>query len=674
MKCLPIWGVGNLLPVIYYLCYRPEPHGHDAAGSGFASNGNAQNCCPFRHLPLNAVLCRSSANGVTMTSFAGRRRISWESAMGEEVSGIPPSETQPEERLDSWKEIAGYLKRDVTTVQRWEKREGMPVHRHLHDKLGSVYASKAELDAWARSRNIPAEQESGKANAVPAAPAAAAPSSSVSSPTESSPTVPFLTRRTRFVLLAVGLAGILLLGGYLIRRNTRAVSSSESRLLIGVTPLQNLSGDPAQNYFVQGLTEEIITQLGQLNPERIGVVRYRSSAPAQPDGSQYLLEGSVRRQDEHARIAVRLVRVADEATVWTESFDRDVGDVLALQSDIAQRIGGELQVKVLGRADRKPVAPEVAEAYLRGRFELSQGVFRLTDAAKAHFERAIALDPSYAPAHAGLADFYRSRAVANDEGSGEEWRLAEKHANDALALDSESAETHVAIAMIKLVHDWDWSAGREHALRALQLNPSLPEAHSVYGLYLTVAGDIPGALAQRKQALAVDPYRQDLKDQLGREYFFARDYQELVASDRRVLASDANSLDAHTGLCMDLGRLKLFDEAAAECSKELVLEGRADWAAEFSRNYRDHGYEAASLKLAKNRLEDLLKSPTPDLWDLAGAYGAAGMKKEGIDTLFLGLKTHETGLLQIRVDPDFDSIREEPGYTELIKQIGFPNE
>jgi tetratricopeptide (TPR) repeat protein len=316
----------------------------------------------------------------------------------------------------------------------------------------------------------------------------------------------------------------------------------------------------------------------------------------------------------------------------------------------------------------------VVEAYFRGRFELARHIMPVPDAARVQFERAIALDPSYAPAHAGLADFYRSRAVGDDEGSEQAWRLAEQYASQALALDSEGAETHAAIAQIKLMHDWDWHAAREHALRALQLNPSLPEAHSVYARYLRIAGNMGEAVSQRKQAVALDPFRVDLTVELILEYYFARDYKSGVASARQVLAYDPNQPVARGALCVNFGRLKLFDESVAECSKALALEGHSDWVPAYVRQYQERGYEAADLFLARKYLNETLKRPHPDLWDLANAYVLADMPEEALRTLFQGLQTHEPGLLQIRVDPDFDSIRNHPRYAELIRQIGFPTE
>jgi len=485
-------------------------------------------------------------------------------------------------------------------------------------------------------------------------------------------------------LFALAVAAVFVFIRFASHRNTFAVSrDNPGRVIIGVARLQNLSQDSGQDYFAEGLTDEILVQLGQLNPDRLGVVRYGSPAAIQKTKSaaitgersrmQYLLEGSVRREHEQARISIRLVGVADGTTLWTKSFDRQVGDVLSLQSEIAQRIGRQLQIQVLSRTNRKPVSPEVVEAYLRGRFELSRQDLSDT-AARTYFERAIGLDATYAPAYAGLADFYCSHAVGNDEGAEEAWQQAEKYATQALSLDDESAETHDAIAEIKLMHNWDWPAAREHALRALQLNPSSPEAHSVYARYLRTAGNVNEALNHRKQALALDPYRADLEEQLRLEYVFARDYQSAVASARRTLTNDPNNPLVHVALCFDLGRLKLFDESVAECSKNLALEGHADWIGLYLQEYQKYGYEAASLLIAKKELDGILNQPRPDVWDLANAYLAAGKKEESIRTLFRGLPVHEPGLLQVRVDPDFDSIRSDPRYAELVRQIKFPTE
>src|SRR5437868_1011546 len=485
------------------------------------------------------------------------------------------------------------------------------------------------------------------------------------------------------VLLGAALATVFLLAIAAVHRDQGGASKDQARLVIAVVPLQNLSEKPGQDYFVDGLTDEILTQLGQLNPARLGVVKYGPSASVQqakpvsaglgkPSGAQtqYSLEGSVRRQGEQARISIRLSRTTDQATIWTESFDRNVGDALSLQSEIAQRIGNELQVQVLGRNSPRPARAEVVEAYLRGRFEMSRHT--APDAARVYFERATALDASYAPAYAGLADFYRSRAVGDDEGSEQAWVLAERYGTQALALDPNYPEAHAAIAQIKLMHDWDWRGAREHALRALQLNPSSPEAHAVYARYLRTAGNVREAVNQHKQAVALDPLSVDMRAQLTLAYFFARDYQNGVATARSLLTDDPQF--AHGVLCVDLGYLNQFDESVAECRKALPLDGHAHWVPGYVREYHEHGYEAAMSLIAKQELKEIQKLPQPDLWGLANAYALAGMPDEAIRTLLKGVRSHEPGLLQVRVDPDFDPIRSDPRYAELIRQVGFPTE
>jgi TolB-like protein/Tfp pilus assembly protein PilF len=614
--------------------------------------------------------------------------------MDEPAPGTPRTASPPEDRLDSWKEIAAYLNRDVTTVQRWEKREGMPVHRHQHDRIGSVYASREELDAWVCSRNLRVGQPNGNEASTPDLSVQGVEIDTAAQPTLPTPdpvalgpaSEPRKSRRWQALLTAaVALAAV---GGWFLwARGRNAAQPAKQKLMVAVLPFQNLTGDAGQDYFSDGLTEEMVTQVGNVDPQHLGVIARTSAMyyknrpqPLQQVGRdlgvQYVLEGSVRRDADEARISVRLVRVADGTTLWTDSFDRHVGAVLALQSEIAQRVGNALQVQVLEPAHtnsgKTSTNPEVVEAYLRGRFELNRR--DSPDAARAYFERTLALDPSYAPAYAGLADSYFFRAVGKDEGSGEAWRLAEQNATRALSLDAESAEAHTAIARIKLVRDWDWSAAREHVLRALQLNPSLPEAHTVYAVYLRVAGNLPEDLNHRRQAIALDPYRADLKDQLALELYFARDYQAGVDWARQALLADPANWPAHENLCIGLGHLGLFDESVTECGKAFVLQGRADWVPAFEREYHDHGYKAAILSVSKRELNEVLKQPQPDLWDLANAYVSADMRDETFRTLFQGLHTHEPGLLQIRVDPDFDPIRDDPRYAELVHQIGFPKD
>jgi tetratricopeptide (TPR) repeat protein len=262
--------------------------------------------------------------------------------------------------------------------------------------------------------------------------------------------------------------------------------------------------------------------------------------------------------------------------------------------------------------------------------------------------------------------------VVTDAGAEQNWQEAEQYATKALSLDPESAETHIAVAQIRLLHDWNWQAARKHALRTLQLNLSSPDAHAVYARYLTILGNIGEAINQRKQAITLDPLRADLKEQFTLELYFARHYEEIVTAAHQTLVTDPTNQSAHDNLCVNLGHMKRFEEAIAECSGVLAAEGHAEWVPPYIQEYRRHGYEAANSFVAKKQLREMLTHSSTDLWSLANAYAFAGMRDEALRTLFQGFEIHDPGLLQIRVDPDFDLIRNDPRYAELLRRIRFP--
>src|SRR5579863_9987502 len=265
-------------------------------------------------------------------------------------------------RLDSWKEIAAYLRRDVRTVQRWEKHERLPVHRRIHHKLATIYAYRTELDAWWQSNDSAAHSPPQADTSGPRAP------------------------------------------------------------LLAVVPLRNLSGDPEQDYFSDGLTEELIAQLSRVNPDQLGVIargsalKYRNSNKGVDQigrelGANYILDGSVRRSNQRVRISVQLIAARDQVHLWTESYDRDLHDILELQSEVAEAAANHIAITISKKerarlANTAAVNPAAYEAYLRGRFFWNRRSEDGLRRAVQLFEQAVASDLNYAPAHAGLADCY----------------------------------------------------------------------------------------------------------------------------------------------------------------------------------------------------------------------------------------------------------------------------
>jgi TolB-like protein len=334
--------------------------------------------------------------------------------MGEPSYEIPPVEKTPEKRLDSWKEIAAYLNRDVTTVQRWEKREGMPVHRHVHDKRGSVYALSEELDDWIRSRrprpeeteNPPEPEAESEAEVSPAAPSGAS---------------AITPRRSRlWFALAAGVCVCLVAAAWLVFRHRARATGEPGIRSLAVLPLRNLSGDPAQDYLADGITEALIGRLSNIHNLRVishtSVMRFKNPQTSVPEiartlGVDAVVEGSVIKEGDRIRVTAQLIRGATDTHFWSETYDREMRDALTLESELAQSIAEKVEVTVTGQehqrlSSARPVAPEVYESYLKGRFTFDQASRPQLEQSAHYFEDAVNRDPTFVPAYLGLAEAY----------------------------------------------------------------------------------------------------------------------------------------------------------------------------------------------------------------------------------------------------------------------------
>ena len=302
-------------------------------------------------------------------------------------------------RLDSWKEIAAYLNRDVTTVQRWEKREGMPVYRHVHDKRGSVYAVTEELDAW-REQRRPVEVSETEAAAGEEGARGGL--------------------RLWWAVAAVAVCAGLAAGYVAWRAHGRAGAGAQIRSL-AVLPLKNLSGDASQDYLADGITEELIGKLAGIRELRVishtSVMRFKDPKETVPEiaralGVDAVVEGSVIRDGSRIRVSAQLIRAGTDTHLWSETYDREMRDALTLESELAEEIADRVKVSVSGEEQQRltaarPVAPEVYESYLKGLHAFSEGNSRAEiEASIAYFEDAIAKDPTFAPAYVELAQTY----------------------------------------------------------------------------------------------------------------------------------------------------------------------------------------------------------------------------------------------------------------------------
>jgi TolB-like protein/tetratricopeptide (TPR) repeat protein len=529
------------------------------------------------------------------------------------------------ERLDSWKEIATHLRRQVRTVQRWEKGEGLPVHRHLHQKLGSVYAYRAELDRWWKERRAELER----------APA-----------------------RTR--------------GG------------QERRVMLAVLPIENWSRDPEQEYLSDGITEEMILHLGRLNPQRLGVIARQSAMVYKGTkkrvdeigrelGVDYLVGGSAQRADQHVRITAHLIGVRDQTQIWAESYDRALDDLLGLQRDVAVAIAGKIQVALaphVAPPARPGIDPDAYEAYLRGRFLLSKRTPEALGKAIACFERAAAIDPGYALAYSGLADCYDLIAYYGAEAPSTVFPKAKAAAAKAVELDPALPEAHALLAEVSYLYDWDWSRAEVEYRQAVDLGPNCLTAHLSYGLLLSLLGRHEEALAELRLAERLDPLSLLVGTQIGFALYAARRYGEAVERLEQTLELDDAFPLAHTALGMVFIQQSLHERAMAEFRRAQDL-APGDLTPLALLGYTQ---AIAGKRNEARKVLQVLKASAKKRY-VSPAYPAA---------VHLALREHSTALdlaeearrersgflTRLKVEPLFDPLRSEPRFAKLLRAVG----
>lgn len=358
---------------------------------------------------------------------------------------------------------------------------------------------------------------------------------------------------------------------------------------LAVLPLENLSGDPREEYFADGMTEELISTLATIRDlgviARTSVVKFKGARPEIREIGRALnvgsvLEGTVRVDGDMVRINVNLIEVRTQNTVWTEAFTKPLRDVFAIQSSIAASVSEALQVKLLsGEKDLlarpAPATGEAYREYVLGRTQLGKRTGDEIVKAIGSFTRAIERDAAYAPAYAGLAECYTLAGVAGygDLPREQAIELARSRAARAVALDDQLAEAHAALAYMKFRIDWDWAGAEVEFKRALALKPGVAHTHELYGLFLAIQRRLPEAAAEMQRARQLDPLSPSVSNGLGRVLHFQRKADEAIAQFQRTIAMDPNYAEAHFSLGLTYLRQKRYDEAVAAIGKAMQLSG-----------------------------------------------------------------------------------------------------
>jgi TolB-like protein/DNA-binding winged helix-turn-helix (wHTH) protein/Tfp pilus assembly protein PilF len=500
-----------------------------------------------------------------------------------------------------------------------------------------------------------------------------------------------LTPRRWAVLLAAAIVLTVALGTYWrwLRPRPQAAAPG-ARLMLAVLPFENLTGDAGQDYFSDGLTEEMITQLGRLDPQHLGVIARASVMPYKNSrqplrqigselGVQYVLGGSVRRDSNKVRISVQLIRASDQTHLWAREYDRGLKDLLLVQGEIAQEIADEIQLTLADNHEPAAVAPtalspasyEAYDLYLKGRYFWNKRTQQGFQQAAQCFEQAIAKDPKDARAYAGLADTYALMGSYYIAPQNQVMPRARTAALKALQIDEGLAEAHTSLAMIAEFYDWDWQTGEKEYRRAIQLNPNYATAHHWYAEFLAFQGRFDEALAESERARHLDPLSLIIAADRGAILYFARQYDKAIEQFRAVLDMEPNFPRAHVilGAYIEKGQY-------ADALDHIETWRRAEniptpwpWAMEVCVYRRSDQPVKARQALAK--LEQWKRQSRLDLAPtFVAAYTCMNNKDAALARLQEAYEEHSSALTTLKVDPIYDPLRSDPRFQDLLRRVG----
>jgi TolB-like protein/Tfp pilus assembly protein PilF len=463
-----------------------------------------------------------------------------------------------------------------------------------------------------------------------------------------------------------------------IERETSRIRS------LAVLPLENLSRDPEQEYFAEGLTEALITTLAKIGELRVvsrtSAMQYTGVRKPLREIARGLevdaiVEGTVLRAGRRVRITAQLIDASRETHLWAESYERDLRNVLALQSEVAQAIAREIRVKLTPQeqahfAQVQPVAPKAYEAYLRGRYYWNRRSGEGFGKAIQYFEQAIAEDPTYAAAYAGLADCLSILAlwslVSPDEGCGKAKGLALQ----ALEIDSSLAEAHASLAWATMLYDYDFAAAEREFERSIELNPRYATAHQWFGMSLALMGRYEEGYTELKRAIRLDPSSSVIQWGLGFVCLFARRYDQAIEQFEKALQLDPNSAQAHNGLGLAYLYKSMHQPAVAAFRKAEQLSQGA-LVAFLGDAYAAAGNPDGAQKTLE-QLKELSKQRYVSPYLVGRIHTALGNKVEALRWLETGYGEHDAWMAFLKTDPRFDDLRSDPRFQDLLRRMNFP--
>ena len=454
---------------------------------------------------------------------------------------------------------------------------------------------------------------------------------------------------------------------------------------IVVIPLSNISSDPKDEYFADGISDELISTIAKIQGlhviARTSSTKYKGSTKGISEIGKELrtgsiIEGTVRKAGDKLRITAQLVDAESEESLWSETYDRQLGDIFHIQTDIARQVAAALQIRFLAagktRTEKQSTSnTEAYNLYLRGRFHSNKRTRENFNLSIEYYGRAIAKDPQFAPSYAGLAASYANLGYLGMMSSKDAWTKARQYAEKALALDDSLAEAHLAMALLHRMYDWDTKQAEREYDRAIQLNPSFVEAHTSRAILMISMGRCEEAVAGGRRALELDPLSALTARYAAASFLYCGRYDEAIEHYTRAVTIEPEDPLSHHNLGLAYIQKGMFEIGLQEMEKgfgEHSNQGEADLA---------YAYAKVGKHDELKRLLTELLSKVDNNHDLAiavaSAYSNLGDRENALDWLERAYKEHLASLVYISNNFAFENIDQEPRFKALLKKIGFPD-
>jgi TolB-like protein/DNA-binding winged helix-turn-helix (wHTH) protein/tetratricopeptide (TPR) repeat protein len=496
------------------------------------------------------------------------------------------------------------------------------------------------------------------------------------------------SRQRSFLYVLIAIAALVVAAWTIrsFRQRTSFVASSARPIMLAVLPFQNLSGDSSQDYFTDGLTEEMISQLGEVNGDQLGVIARTSSMMYKNTtknieqigrelGVDYVLESSVRRESDYVRITVQLIRVNNQVHVWANSYDREVKHSIEVQEEVAREVAQQIQVKLVHAspatdvASSHPINPDANDAYLRGRHFFNEFTEAGFSRAIEYFNQAIALDPKFASAYSGLADSYNFLVITNVLPPNVGLPKAQTAAQRAVELDANLSEAHTSLALLKL-NTWHWAECQSELRKAIGLNNSNSTAHRWYAACLVGAGNVEQALHEIREANRVDPLSMPNSAEIVRDLYYARHYEQAVEEARRIERFDAVFPRTHFWL----GRVYAQMGKNAEAIAEAEMVGPPDSTQRLTESaYANaHAGKLAEARALLKKLEQRSRTGFVPAYDLAVVNIGLGEKEAALKWLEKAYDEGDWAFIVFATEPRLDPLRSDPRFQTILKKLDLP--